>query len=153
LGISSNLTTTTTLHRTLYRTPTQMGSMVAGRLADRLGRRSAMLLCTYTFLLGGAVLAASPNMLALCVGRVMLGFASGFSSVRHPPSTIRHPPSTHDNHALSLLSTIQPPLATRATNYQHTNHAPPPHRAPTHPPTHPLIYSPIDHGRCWCPSI
>jgi len=56
--------------------------MVAGRLADRLGRRAAMLLCTYTFLFGGLVLSVAPTMAVLTGARVVLGFASGFSSVR-----------------------------------------------------------------------
>eukprot|EP00613_Pedinella_sp_CCMP2098_P071142 CAMPEP_0171908862 /NCGR_PEP_ID=MMETSP0993-20121228/8257_1 /TAXON_ID=483369 /ORGANISM="non described non described, Strain CCMP2098" /LENGTH=473 /DNA_ID=CAMNT_0012541625 /DNA_START=62 /DNA_END=1480 /DNA_ORIENTATION=- len=61
-----------------------VGSMVAGRLADRLGRRAAMLLCTYTFLFGGLVLSVAPTMAVLTGARVVLGFASGFSSVLVP---------------------------------------------------------------------
>ena len=60
------------------------GALAAGRLADALGRKQAMLLCTYGFLGGGAALTCAPSMPMLITARVVLGFSSGFSSVLVP---------------------------------------------------------------------
>ena len=47
------------------------GALAAGQLANRLGRRSSMLLSTYTFLAGGLLLTAAPSMLVLTAARVV----------------------------------------------------------------------------------
>ena len=61
-----------------------VGSGVAGRCADKFGRRYALLICTWSFLFGGLLLVAAPNMIVLTLGRFATGFSSGFSSVLVP---------------------------------------------------------------------
>jgi hypothetical protein len=60
------------------------GAIVGGQLADSRGRRGALLICTWTFLLGGLIQTLSPDMYTLCVSRFLIGFASGYSSVLVP---------------------------------------------------------------------
>lgn len=61
-----------------------LGSMVAGGIADSLGRKQAMLMCTNTFLVGGLAMTFAPNIQVLSLARVILGFGSGVSSVLVP---------------------------------------------------------------------
>jgi SP family facilitated glucose transporter-like MFS transporter 3 len=60
------------------------GAIVGGRLADSRGRRGALLIDTWTFLLGGALQSVAPNMYIIILARFIIGFASGFSSVLVP---------------------------------------------------------------------
>jgi SP family facilitated glucose transporter-like MFS transporter 3 len=60
------------------------GAIVGGRLADSRGRRGALLICTWTFLLGGLVQTLAQDMFTICVSRFIIGFASGYSSVLVP---------------------------------------------------------------------
>ena len=60
------------------------GAIAGGILADRRGRRGALLLCTWTFLLGGWMQTLAVNMVMMIVSRLIIGFASGFSSVLVP---------------------------------------------------------------------
>jgi len=60
------------------------GATVGGQLADSRGRRGALLICTWTFLLGGLVQTFSIDMFSIILSRFIIGFASGFSSVLVP---------------------------------------------------------------------
>lgn len=60
------------------------GAVVGGRMADARGRRGALLLCTWTFLLGGSLQTFAPDMYTIIVSRFIIGFASGYSSVLVP---------------------------------------------------------------------
>lgn len=61
-----------------------LGAMVGGRLADSRGRRGALLLDTWTFLLGGMIQTFAPDMITIIIARFIIGFASGYSSVLVP---------------------------------------------------------------------
>jgi SP family facilitated glucose transporter-like MFS transporter 3 len=60
------------------------GALLGGKLADRRGRRGALLLDTWTFLIGGLLQTAAWNMWIIIIARFIIGFASGFSSVLVP---------------------------------------------------------------------
>eukprot|EP00934_Nitzschia_sp_Nitz4_P008087 Nitzschia sp. Nitz4//scaffold105_size73764//47107//49358//NITZ4_005678-RA/size73764-processed-gene-0.20-mRNA-1//-1//CDS//3329532453//8077//frame0 len=60
------------------------GAIMGGRMADSRGRRGALLIDTWTFLLGGLLQTFAPNMTVLIISRFIIGFASGFSSVLVP---------------------------------------------------------------------
>ncbi len=51
---------------------------------NRIGRRGAMLANTWIFLSGGLLLTFAPNIGTLVVARLVIGFASGVSSVIVP---------------------------------------------------------------------
>ena len=60
------------------------GANLAANLADTRGRRGALLLNTYLFLLGGLVQSLAYNMYFIILSRFIIGFASGISSVLVP---------------------------------------------------------------------
>mmetsp|Transcript_16941 Transcript_16941/g.25475 ORF Transcript_16941/g.25475 Transcript_16941/m.25475 type:complete len:607 (+) Transcript_16941:777-2597(+) len=60
------------------------GAYFAGTLAETRGRRGALLICTWTFLLGGLIQTTAPNMLAIIISRLIIGLASGISTVIVP---------------------------------------------------------------------
>jgi len=60
------------------------GAVTGGRLAERRGRRGALLIDTWTFLVGGLLQTLAPDMLTVIVSRFVIGFASGYSSVLVP---------------------------------------------------------------------
>ena len=60
------------------------GALWGGKLADSRGRRGALLIDTWTFLLGGLIQSLAWDMFGIIVGRFVIGFASGFSSVLVP---------------------------------------------------------------------
>lgn len=60
------------------------GSNIAGSLADSRGRRGALLINTWTFLLGGLIQTFALDMFSIIISRLIIGFASGFSSVLVP---------------------------------------------------------------------
>ena len=60
------------------------GAVAAGTLVDTRGRRGAMAICIYTFLIGGIIQTTAKNMIFITVARFIIGFASGFSSVLVP---------------------------------------------------------------------
>jgi SP family facilitated glucose transporter-like MFS transporter 3 len=60
------------------------GAIVGGKLADSRGRRGALLIDTWTFLLGGILQSFAPDMFTIILARFIIGFASGFSSVLVP---------------------------------------------------------------------
>jgi MFS transporter, SP family, galactose:H+ symporter len=60
------------------------GSVVAGTVADRIGRRVTLLVAGAIFLVGAIVSAFSPNEAVLLAGRFIVGIGIGFSSVVAP---------------------------------------------------------------------
>lgn len=60
------------------------GANVAGSLADSRGRRGALLLNTWVFLFGGIIQSCALDMFSIIISRLIIGFASGFSSVLVP---------------------------------------------------------------------
>ena len=60
------------------------GSNCAGTLADTRGRRGALLICTWTFLLGGIIQTTAVNMAMIIASRFVIGLASGISTVIVP---------------------------------------------------------------------
>jgi MFS transporter, SP family, solute carrier family 2 (facilitated glucose transporter), member 3 len=60
------------------------GAVLGGRLADQRGRRGALLIATWTFLAGGLLQTLALDMMTLILARLIIGFASGFSSVLVP---------------------------------------------------------------------
>lgn len=61
-----------------------LGAVVGGKMADQRGRRGALLICTWTFLLGGLLQTLAPDMYTIVISRLIIGFASGYSSVLVP---------------------------------------------------------------------
>jgi len=60
------------------------GANVAGSLADSRGRRGAIIINTWIFLLGGTLQTLAADMTIIIVSRFIVGFASGYSSVLVP---------------------------------------------------------------------
>ena len=60
------------------------GALVAGALADRLGRRITILLASALFTVGALVEALAPGSYVLVVGRLLVGFGVGVASVAAP---------------------------------------------------------------------
>jgi sugar porter (SP) family MFS transporter len=58
--------------------------LVAGVLADKLGRRITILLAAVLFTLGALLEAISPNTTILVIGRLIVGFGVGVASVAAP---------------------------------------------------------------------
>lgn len=61
-----------------------LGSVLGGQWADSRGRRGALLIITWLFVLGGFMQALAPNMNMIIVARAVIGLASGASSVLVP---------------------------------------------------------------------
>mmetsp|Transcript_26952 Transcript_26952/g.41295 ORF Transcript_26952/g.41295 Transcript_26952/m.41295 type:complete len:659 (+) Transcript_26952:140-2116(+) len=61
-----------------------LGAIAGGQMADSRGRRGALLIDTWTFLLGGLMQAFALDMYTIIISRFVIGFASGFSSVLVP---------------------------------------------------------------------
>ena len=60
------------------------GAILGGKLADSRGRRGALLIDTWTFLLGGLLQTIAPDMYTIILSRFIIGLASGFSQVLVP---------------------------------------------------------------------
>jgi major inositol transporter-like SP family MFS transporter len=60
------------------------GAVLGGRIADKLGRKSTLILCACIFLVGGLGCALAPNVTVMLLARVVLGFAVGAASVTCP---------------------------------------------------------------------
>ncbi len=60
------------------------GALVAGVLADRLGRRKAVLWAALLFIVGAAIEALAPGLAVLVAGRLIVGFGVGVASVAAP---------------------------------------------------------------------
>ncbi|QLY34830.1 sugar porter family MFS transporter [Nocardia huaxiensis] len=61
-----------------------VGGLCAGRLGDRFGRRSALLLAAVLFIAGGVLAVATPGFGILLAGRIVQGLGIGLSSVIVP---------------------------------------------------------------------
>jgi sugar porter (SP) family MFS transporter len=60
------------------------GALVAGALADRLGRRLTILLASLLFTAGALIEALAPGAWVLVIGRLVVGFGVGVASVAAP---------------------------------------------------------------------
>jgi len=60
------------------------GSLAGGELADRLGRRRALLVAAALFALGAAIEAFAPATTVLVAGRLVVGFGVGMAAVAAP---------------------------------------------------------------------
>jgi MFS transporter, SP family, solute carrier family 2 (facilitated glucose transporter), member 3 len=60
------------------------GALMGGKMADRQGRRGALLVDTWIFFVGGLLQTLAPDMYSIIVSRFVIGLASGFSSVLVP---------------------------------------------------------------------
>jgi sugar porter (SP) family MFS transporter len=61
-----------------------VGALVAGILADRIGRRKAVLWAAFLFIVGALIEALAPDVPVLVVGRLVVGFGVGVASVAAP---------------------------------------------------------------------
>ena len=61
-----------------------IGALTAGKIADRIGRRSANMVAGVIFAISALVLAFAPTPEILVVGRVLVGFGVGLASVVGP---------------------------------------------------------------------
>src|SRR5262249_46434486 len=60
------------------------GALFAGTLADRVGRRQALVLSAALFVVGALIQAGAPGTLVLVVGRFVIGAGVGVASVAAP---------------------------------------------------------------------
>ena len=60
------------------------GALVGGGLADRLGRRSTILVAAVLFVIGALMESLAPGSAILVIGRLMVGFGVGVASVAAP---------------------------------------------------------------------
>ena len=61
-----------------------VGALVGGPLADRIGRKRTLLLCSVVFTIGAIGCALAPGATTLMIARVILGFGVGCASVTCP---------------------------------------------------------------------
>mmetsp|Transcript_39112 Transcript_39112/g.84338 ORF Transcript_39112/g.84338 Transcript_39112/m.84338 type:complete len:695 (+) Transcript_39112:137-2221(+) len=61
-----------------------IGAVLAGKWADERGRRGALLLSTWIFIIGGLVQSLAPSLILVTVARAIVGVASGASTVLVP---------------------------------------------------------------------
>jgi len=61
-----------------------VGALVAGVLADKIGRRCTILLAAILFTLGALLEALAPGTTVLVIGRLVVGFGVGVASVAAP---------------------------------------------------------------------
>ena len=69
------------------------GALVAGALADRLGRRVTILLAAALFTVGAVLEAVAPGTTILVIGRLVVGFGVGVASVAAPLYAAEHAPT------------------------------------------------------------
>lgn len=60
------------------------GAFTGGSLANKRGRRGAMMINTWIFFIGGLLMCLAPNVYWLIPARLIIGFASGSTSVVIP---------------------------------------------------------------------
>jgi MFS transporter, SP family, solute carrier family 2 (facilitated glucose transporter), member 3 len=60
------------------------GARMGGKMADGKGRRGALILDMWLFVVGGTLQTLAPNMVVIIIARFIVGFASGYSSVVVP---------------------------------------------------------------------
>ncbi|CAN0248201.1 unnamed protein product, partial [Ascophyllum nodosum] len=85
------------------------GAMLAGTVSNEKGRRAAVTVNTWLYILGGVLFALAPSIMWLILARFLVGFACGFSSVVVPiylgelaPPTLRGTLGTMTQFALVL---------------------------------------------------
>lgn len=61
-----------------------IGAAVGGYMADRVGRRKAILVAALVFILGAIGTAFTPNVFLLIAGRIVVGLAIGIASMSAP---------------------------------------------------------------------
>ena len=81
-----NLTTTTqaAVVTVLLFPGAALGSLLGGRLADRLGRKGSLLVCGVLFLVGALLCAIAPNAAVMMIARIILGFGVGAAAATVP---------------------------------------------------------------------
>jgi len=72
-----------------------VGSLAGGEIADRLGRRTALLAAAGLFAAGAAVEAFAPNVTILVAGRLVVGFGVGVAAVAAPLYAAELAPAEH----------------------------------------------------------
>ena len=60
------------------------GALFGGRVADRIGRKRALLVCAGLFLIGALGCALAPNVAIMVTARIILGFGVGAAAVTCP---------------------------------------------------------------------
>src|SRR6476660_7381511 len=60
------------------------GALVAGLMADPVGRRATLMLAAVLFMVGAAIESLAPGQWVLVVGRLTVGFGVGVASVAAP---------------------------------------------------------------------
>jgi len=86
-GIKSTFSTSTWMIEAITSWVTlgaMCGALLAGALADRMGRRWTILLASVLFSIGALVEAFAPGTAILIVGRFVVGFGVGVASVAAP---------------------------------------------------------------------
>eukprot|EP00752_Nemacystus_decipiens_P004333 g3958.t1 len=85
------------------------GAVLAGTVSNKSGRRGAIIVNTWIYLVGGLLFSLAPSVLWLIPARFMIGFACGFSSVVIPiylgelaPPTLRGTLGTMTQFALVI---------------------------------------------------
>ncbi|MEP9387381.1 sugar porter family MFS transporter [Mesorhizobium sp. KR9-304] len=71
------------------------GSLAGGYLADRYGRRRAVLIAGLLFMLGALLQALAPGVLLLVLGRLAVGFGVGVAAVAAPLYGAELAPAAH----------------------------------------------------------
>jgi SP family galactose:H+ symporter-like MFS transporter len=71
------------------------GSLAGGEIADRMGRRKALLAAAGLFAAGAAVEALAPNVTVLVFGRLVVGFGVGVAAVGAPLYAAELAPPEH----------------------------------------------------------
>mmetsp|Transcript_11702 Transcript_11702/g.28761 ORF Transcript_11702/g.28761 Transcript_11702/m.28761 type:complete len:698 (-) Transcript_11702:140-2233(-) len=61
-----------------------IGSVLAGKWADERGRKGALLLTTWLFIIGGLIQSLAPSLVVVMIARAVIGVASGASTVLVP---------------------------------------------------------------------
>ena len=57
-----------------------IGSLIGGKLSDKLGRRKALLVDDFIFIVGTVLCTFAPRYAILVIGRLIVGFGVGISS-------------------------------------------------------------------------
>ena len=60
------------------------GSVLAGKWADSRGRKRALLLIIYMYIIGGLIQTLAPSLVVVTIARVVIGLSSGASTVLVP---------------------------------------------------------------------
>ena len=95
-GIQSSFDLSTTMSEVIVAWVTLgalFGALIAGTLADRIGRRSTVLVAAGLFTVGAFIEALAPGTAVLVVGRFTVGFGVGVASVAAPLYAAEHAPT------------------------------------------------------------